>query len=58
MSSTEEEGKMRKEHGKAEEKMGKDLDDPNLKIQGKADKEYGKAEEKVGKKIEKEEKNW
>lgn len=45
---------MRKEFGKAEEKIGKDTDDPNMKIQGKADKEYGKAEEKVAKKAEKE----
>jgi uncharacterized protein YjbJ (UPF0337 family) len=54
MSDTREEGKIRKEYGKAEEKIGKDMDDPNMKIQGKADKEYGKAEEKVGKKIEEE----
>ncbi|HZW55752.1 MAG TPA: hypothetical protein VFF30_05635 [Nitrososphaerales archaeon] len=54
MSEERTEGKIRKETGKAEEKLGKDLDDPNMKIQGKADKEYGKAEEKVGKKIEKE----
>jgi uncharacterized protein YjbJ (UPF0337 family) len=54
MSENKMEGKERKEWGKAEEKMGKELDDPNLKIQGKADKEYGKAQEKVGKKEEKE----
>jgi uncharacterized protein YjbJ (UPF0337 family) len=54
MSDEKIEGKVRKEYGKAEEKLGKALDDPNMKIQGKADKEYGKAEEKVGKKIEKE----
>jgi uncharacterized protein YjbJ (UPF0337 family) len=53
MTNTEEEqGKIRKEYGKAEEKIGKDLHDPDMKIQGKADKEYGKAQEKVGKKIE------
>lgn len=58
MSNEEErEGKIRKEYGKAEEKIGKDLDDPARKIQGKADKEYGKAEEKVGKKIEDERKD-
>lgn len=56
MSDERIEGKVRKETGKEEEKLGKKLDDPALKIQGKADKEYGKAEEKVGKKIEKEEK--
>ena len=55
MSAEKDEGKIRKEYGKAEEKIGKDLDDPNMKIQGNADKEYGKAQEKVGKKIEKEE---
>lgn len=54
MSDIKDEGKTRKEFGKAEEKIGKDTDDPNMKIQGKADKEYGKAEEKVGKKVEKE----
>lgn len=54
MSSEKEEGKIRKEYGKTEEKIDKDMDDPNMKMQGKADKEYGKAEEKIGKKYEKE----
>jgi uncharacterized protein YjbJ (UPF0337 family) len=54
MSDEEKEGKMRKEFGKAEEKIGKDFEDPNMKIQGKADKEFGQAEEKVGKERKKE----
>ncbi|MGH2639489.1 MAG: CsbD family protein [Rhabdochlamydiaceae bacterium] len=54
MSSEEMEGKSRKEYGKAEEKIGKDLGDKSTEIQGKADKEFGKAEEKIGKKKEKE----
>jgi uncharacterized protein YjbJ (UPF0337 family) len=49
------EGKERNEFGKAEEKIGKDLDDENREMLGKSEKEYGKAEEKVGKMNEKEE---
>ncbi|MFI5419470.1 MAG: CsbD family protein [Nitrososphaerales archaeon] len=54
MSTERIEGKERKEHGKAEEKIGKEFDDEDRKMAGKAEKEYGKAEEKVGKEKEKE----
>lgn len=55
MSTEKDEGKVREEYGKAEENIGKDLDDAEMKVRGKADKEYGKAEQKVGKEIEKQE---
>ena len=53
MSTDRIEGKERKEYGKAEEKIGKDLDDENRKLAGEAEKEYGKTQEKIGKKEEK-----
>lgn len=53
MSEDRVEGKERKEHGKAEEKVGKEFDDKERELQGKAEKEYGKAQEKVGKEEEK-----
>jgi len=49
------EGKERKEHGKVEEKLGKDYHDKGLEIEGKSEQEYGNAEEKVGKMNEREE---
>jgi uncharacterized protein YjbJ (UPF0337 family) len=54
MSAERIEGKERKEHGKAEEKIGKEFNDEDRRMAGKAEKEYGKAEEKVGKQKEKE----
>jgi uncharacterized protein YjbJ (UPF0337 family) len=53
MSTERVEGKERKEHGKAEEKIGKEFNDEDRQMEGKAQKEYGKAEEKVGKEKEK-----
>ena len=53
MSSERIEGKERKEHGKAEEKIGKEFGDETRKMAGKEEKEYGKAEEKIGKEKEK-----
>ncbi len=53
MSAERIEGKERKEHGKAEEKVGKEFDDPNRELAGKEQKELGKAEEKIGKEKEK-----
>ena len=53
MSSERIEGKERKEHGKAEEKVGKEFDDTNRELAGKEQKELGKAEEKIGKEKEK-----
>jgi uncharacterized protein YjbJ (UPF0337 family) len=53
MSDEKVEGKERKEHGKAEEKIGKEFDDKGREIAGKEHKEFGKAEEKVGKEKEK-----
>ncbi len=49
------EGKERKEHGKVDERLGKDYHDKDLEMEGKSEREYGKAEEKVGKMNEKEE---
>jgi uncharacterized protein YjbJ (UPF0337 family) len=54
MSEERMEGKEKKEHGKAEEKIGKEFNDESREMAGKAEKEYGKAEEKVGKQKEKE----
>jgi uncharacterized protein YjbJ (UPF0337 family) len=53
MSSERVEGKERKEHGKAEEKIGKEFDDTNREMAGKEQKEFGKVEEKIGKEREK-----
>ena len=53
MSSERIEGKERKEHGKAEEKIGKEFNDEDRKMAGKEMKEIGKAEEKIGKEKEK-----
>jgi uncharacterized protein YjbJ (UPF0337 family) len=53
MSEERIEGKERKEHGKAEEKIGKEFDDKGREMAGKEQKEFGKAEEKVGKELEK-----
>ncbi|MHB2036115.1 MAG: CsbD family protein [Nitrososphaerales archaeon] len=55
MSNERIEGNARKEHGKVEEKLGKDYHDKGVEIEGKSEQEYGKAEEKVGKMNEKEE---
>ena len=55
MSDERVEGKERKEYGKATEKIGKDLDNKEMRESGKEEKEYGKAEEKIGKEREKEE---
>ena len=54
MSDERIEGKERKEHGKAEEKIGKEFDDKGREIAGKEQKEFGKVEEKMGKQKEKE----
>ncbi len=43
-----------KEHGKAEEKIGKEFDDKERELAGKEQKEFGKVEEKMGKQKEKE----
>jgi uncharacterized protein YjbJ (UPF0337 family) len=53
MSEERIEGKERKEHGKAEEKIGKEFDDKGRELAGKEQKEFGKAEEKMGKEKEK-----
>jgi len=53
MSQQRIEGKERKEHGKAEEKIGKEFDNPDREVAGKTEKEYGAAEEKTGRKKEK-----
>jgi uncharacterized protein YjbJ (UPF0337 family) len=53
MSEQRVEGKEKKEHGKAEEKIGKEFHDEPREEMGKEEKEYGKAEEKVGKEKEK-----
>ena len=53
MSSERIEGKERKEHGKAEEKIGKEFNDEGRQMAGKEEKEIGKAEEKIGKEKEK-----
>lgn len=46
-------GKERKEHGKAEEKVGKEFEDKPREMEGKEQKEFGKTEEKIGKEREK-----
>lgn len=53
MSEDRIEGKEKKEHGKAEEKIGKEFGDKERELEGKAEKEYGKAQEKIGKEEEK-----
>jgi len=53
MSEQRIEGKERKEHGKVEEKIGKEFDDADREVAGKTEREYGAAEEKIGKKKEK-----
>ena len=53
MSTERIEGKERKEHGKAEEKIGKEFDDKGRELAGKEQKEFGKVEEKIGKEKEK-----
>jgi uncharacterized protein YjbJ (UPF0337 family) len=53
MSEQEFEGKERKEHGKAEEKVGKETHDIKTEMEGKEEKEFGEAEEKIGKEKEK-----
>jgi uncharacterized protein YjbJ (UPF0337 family) len=53
MSDERVEGKERREHGAAEEKIGKEFGDKGREEFGKEEKEYGKAEEKVGKDLEK-----
>jgi uncharacterized protein YjbJ (UPF0337 family) len=52
MSNERIEGKERKEHGKAEEKIGKEFDDTDRQMAGKEQKEFGKVEEKIGKEKE------
>ena len=53
MSEERVEGKERKEHGKAEEKVGKEFDDKPREMGRKEEKEFGKTEEKIGKEREK-----
>jgi uncharacterized protein YjbJ (UPF0337 family) len=53
MSEERVEGKERKEHGKAEEKIGKEFDDPQRQMAGKEENKFGKTEEKLGKEKEK-----
>jgi uncharacterized protein YjbJ (UPF0337 family) len=53
MSQERIEGKERKEHGKAEEKIGKEFDDKQRQMAGKEQKQFGKTEEKLGKEKEK-----
>ncbi|MFI5420822.1 MAG: hypothetical protein ACHQ1H_07625 [Nitrososphaerales archaeon] len=53
MSSERIEGKENKEHGKAEEKIGKEFGDKERELAGKEQKESGKTEEKIGKEKEK-----
>jgi uncharacterized protein YjbJ (UPF0337 family) len=53
MSAERIEGKERKEHGKAEEKIGEEFNDEERKMAGKEQKEFGKTEEKIGKEKEK-----
>jgi len=53
MSEERIEGKERKEHGKAEEKIGKEFDDKQRQMAGKEQKQFGKTEEKLGKEKEK-----
>ena len=52
MSDERVRGKEMKEHGKAEEKIGKEFDDENRRIAGKEEKMMGKVEEKIGKEKE------
>jgi uncharacterized protein YjbJ (UPF0337 family) len=52
MSEERIEGKERKEHGKAEENIGKEFNDPERQMEGKEEKQIGKAEEKLGKERE------
>ena len=54
MSNERIEGKERKEHGKAEEKIGKEFGDKGRELAGKEQKEFGKVEEKMGKQKENE----
>jgi uncharacterized protein YjbJ (UPF0337 family) len=53
MSEERIEGKERKEHGKAEEKIGKEFGDEQRKMDGKEENKFGKTEEKLGKEREK-----
>ena len=55
MSGQRVQGKERREHGKVEEKIGKEFDDKPRQIAGKEQKEFGKVEEKIGKEKEKQE---
>jgi uncharacterized protein YjbJ (UPF0337 family) len=52
MSEERIEGKERKEHGKAEEIIGKEFDDPERQMEGNEEKQIGKTEEKLGKERE------
>ena len=52
MSEERVEGKERKEHGKAEEKIGKEFNDEARQMAGKEEKQMGKVEEKIGKEKE------
>lgn len=53
MSEERIEGKERKEHGKAEQKIGNEFDDEQRKMNGKEENKFGKTEEKLGKEKEK-----